>query len=211
MLDHRIRILIVDDHQMIIRGLTATLIPEPDLELVGTASNGADAVRRFRETKPDVTIMDIRLGREMSGIEAVKEIRREFPQARIIMLTVHTEEEKIYRALEAGAATYLLKETLGDCLVETIRQVHAGGGPIPPEIGRRFADRVVRPPLSARELDVLRLVAEGLRNKEIGERLNISEQTTLTHVKSIFTKLAVHDRTKAVTVAIKRGMIELGG
>jgi len=194
---------------MILKGLTATLDPEPDMEVVGSASTGAEALLRFRETKPDVTLMDIMLGPNMNGIEATRAIRREFPDARIVMLTAHQEEDKIYRALEAGAVTYLLKESLGDELVSTIRQVHAGGGPIPPDVGRKYADRVARPALTSRELEVLRLIAGGLRNKEVANRLGIGEQTVLSHIKSIFAKLQVNDRTKAVTVALQRGMIEM--
>jgi DNA-binding NarL/FixJ family response regulator len=194
---------------MILKGLMATLDPEPDMEVVGSAATGAEALLRFRETKPDVTIMDIMLGPHMSGIEATRAIRREFPDARIVMLTAHHEEDKIYRALEAGAVTYLLKETLGDELVSTIREVHAGGGPIPPDVGRKYADRVARPMLTSRELEVLRLIAGGLRNKEVANRLGIGEQTVLSHIKSIFAKLQVNDRTKAVTVALQRGIIEL--
>lgn len=194
---------------MILKGLAATLDPEPDMEVVGCAATGADAVRRFRETKPDVTLMDVTLGPDMNGIEATRAIRQEFPDARIIMLTVHKDEEHIYRALQAGAATYLLKESLGDFLVGTIRQVYAGGGPIPPDIGRRFADRVGRQALTFRELEVLRLIAEGLRNKEIAARLDVTEQTAMSHIKNIFVKLQVSDRTKAVTVALQRGILEM--
>lgn len=209
MLDRSIRVLLVDDHPMILKGLMATLDPEPDLEVVGSAATGAEAVHQFRETKPDVTLMDITLGPDMNGIAATRAIRREFPSARIIMLTVHEEEENIYRALEAGAVTYLLKETLGDCLVSTIREVHAGGGPIPPDIGRKFADRTARQAITPRELEVLRQMAAGLRNKEIASRLGVSEQTVMSHIKSIFAKLQVSDRTKAVTVALQRGLIEM--
>ncbi len=204
-----IRILIVDDHPIVIKGLMTTLNAEPDMIVVGAAANGAEALLRFREAKPDVTIMDITLRPDMTGIEATGAIRREFPNARIIMLTVHDEENNIFRALEAGAATYLLKDTLGDCLVRTIRQVQVGGGPIPPDVGRKYADSVKRQPLTAREVEVLRLIAKGLRNKEIATRLKIGEQTVLTHIRNIFAKLEVNDRTKAVTLALQRGIIEL--
>ena len=209
MSDPHIRILVVDDHPMIIEGLKATLDAEPDMEVVGAATNGFEALQQFRATEPDVTLMDITLGSDMNGIGTTAAIRAEFPNARIVMLTVHQEEDKIFCALEAGAATYLLKETLGDHLVATIRQVHAGGGPIPPEVGRKLADRVSHPALTARELSVLRLIAEGLRNKEIANRLGISEQTAQSHVKNILAKLEVSDRTKAVTVALQRGIIDI--
>lgn len=180
------------------------------MEVVGCATTGSEALRLFRETMPDVTIMDIKLTPDMTGIEATAAIRREFSDARILVLSVHQGDDTIYRALKAGAATYLLKESLGDDLVRTIREVHAGGGPIPPHIGRKFADQAARPPLTHRELEVLNLMADGLRNKEIADRLTISQQTVQSHVKNIFAKLEVSDRTKAVTVALRRGMIDTG-
>src|SRR6185369_8624005 len=142
-----------------------------------------------------------------SGIQAARSIRREFPQARIVVLSAYKGDEDIYQALHAGAITYLLKETLGDDLAPIIREVHAGGGPIPPHVARKLADRLTQPMLTPRELDVLRLMTKGLRNKEIGAELGISEQTTQGHIKSIFSKLNVHDRTEAVTVALRRGII----
>jgi DNA-binding NarL/FixJ family response regulator len=209
MTDRAIRILVVDDHPMVLEGLKATIGAEDDMEIAGSATTGSDAVHRFRETRPDVTVMDVTLGYGMSGIEAVQAIRREFPGARIIMLTVHRGEEKIYQALEAGAATYLLKETLREYLIDSIRQVYAGGSPIPPETAQKHVDRASRQPLTGRELEVLRLMAKGLRNKEIASRLSIGQQTVLSHIKSIFAKLGVNDRTAAVTIALQRGIIEL--
>jgi len=208
--ERRIQILVVDDHPVVLKGLAATIAQEPDMEVVGCATTGCQAVRMFRETTPDVTIMDIILTPEMSGIEATTAIRREFSNARILVLSAHQGEDLIYRALKAGAVTYLLKESLGDDLIRTIREVHAGGGSIPPRIGRKFVDQAARPLLTRREKEVLHLMADGLRNKEIADRLTISEQTVLTHVKNIFVKLGVSDRTKAVTVAFRRGMIDLG-
>lgn len=203
-----IRILVVDDHPVFLKGLTATLDPEHDMEVVGCAVTGSQAVKLYRETMPDVTIIDITLTPDMTGIETTIAIRREFPDARIVVLSVNKGEDVIYRALQAGAATYLLKETLGDELVRIIREVHSGGGPIPPDVGRKFADRAARPSLTARELEVLQLIADGLRNKEIADRLAISEQTVQSHVKNILAKLSVSDRTKAVTVALRRGIID---
>ena len=209
MSNERIRILLVDDHPVVLKGLAAILRPEPDMEVVGSAHNARDAVRQFREKQPDITIMDITLGPEVSGIDATAEIRRDFPEARIIVLTIHQGADAIYRALKAGAATYLLKDTLGDELVRTIREVFTGGGAISAEIGRKFVDRASRPSLTQREREVLQLVADGLRNKEIAVRLAISEQTVLTHVKNIFAKLGVSDRTMAVTAAFRHGIIDL--
>jgi DNA-binding NarL/FixJ family response regulator len=206
----RIRILIVDDHPMVLKGLIATLEPEPDMEVVGSAASGSRAIELFREARPDVTVMDVTMSAEMTGIEATAAIRREFPNARIVVLSANQGDDTIYRALQAGAVTYLLKETLGDNLVPIIRDVHAGGGPIPPEVGRKLADRVSQIALTPREIEVLRLIAEGLRNKEIAASLTISVQTAEFHVKNILAKLGVNDRTKAVTVAMRRGIIDIG-
>ena len=210
MASQRIRILIVDDHPLVLKGLIATLAPEPDIEVVASAATGARAIELFRETRPDVTVMDVTMTPEMTGIDAIAAIRREFPDARIVVLSANKGDDVIYRALHAGAATYLLKEALGDNLVPIIREVHAGGGPISPEIGRKLADRVSLLALTPREIEVLRLIAEGLRNKEIAASLAISVQTAEFHVKNILAKLGVNDRTKAVTVAVRRGIIEIG-
>ena len=210
MTDHpRIRILIVDDHPIVRKGLAATIEPEPDMEVAGSAGTGKQACELFREKVPDVTIMDLTLTPEMSGIQAIQAIRREFPNARIIVLSAHKGDEDIYRALQAGAATYLLKESLGDDLIPIIREVHAGGGPIPSQVGRKLADRVKQLTLTVREMEVLQLIATGMRNKEIGGALNISEETIQGHVKNILAKLHVHDRTEAVTLAIRRGIIHI--
>jgi len=206
---NRIRILLVDDHRMVLKGLAATLEPEPDMEIVASARTGKEAVDLFRSTRPDVTIMDLSLTPEMDGIEATRAIRLEFEDARIIVLSAHQGDEDIYRAVQAGAVTYLLKETLGDDLVQIVRDVHAGGGPIPPQVARKLADRLAHPSLTLREVEVLRLVAEGLRNKEIATRLGVSELTAQGHVKNILSKLKASDRTGAVTVALRRGIIHL--
>src|SRR5215469_13122009 len=205
----RIRILIVDDHRLLRKGLEATIEPEPDMEVVAAAKSGKEAIEMFREKRPDVTIMDVALTPEMSGIQATEAIRREFPQARIIVLSAYKGDEDIHRALQAGAMTYLLKETVGDDLIPIIREVHAGGGPIPPQVARKLADRLTQPELTSREQEVLRLMSEGLRNKEIAGKLGITDQTAQGHVKSILSKLNVHDRTEAVTVAIRRGMVHI--
>ena len=205
----RIRILIVDDHQIILKGLAATIEPELDMEIVGSAASGKKALELFRKQHPDVTIMDLNLSPEMTGVQATRAIRNEFPDARIIVFSAYKGDEDIYQALQAGAVTYLLKETLGDDLVPIIREVHAGGGPIPPQVGRKLADRLRQPTLTPREIEVLQLLADGLRNKEIAARLGISDQTTQGHVKNILAKLKVNDRTAAVGTALRRGVIHL--
>jgi DNA-binding NarL/FixJ family response regulator len=204
-----IQILVADDHPMVLKGLAATIGPEPDMEIVGLASTGDEAVRLFRDKRPDVTIMDLHLTPEMSGIEAIQVIRREYPDARVIVLSAHKGDEEIFRALQAGAITYLLKESLGDDLVPIIRQVHAGGGPIPADVARKLADRLSQPSLTTREIQILQLVAEGMRNKELAGSLGISEQTAQGHIKNILSKLKVNDRTAAVTVALRRGIIRI--
>jgi DNA-binding NarL/FixJ family response regulator len=208
MSDQHIRILVADDHPIVLAGLSATLNLEPDMEVVGCAASGSQTLRLFRETLPDVTIVDITLTPEMSGIDTIVAIRREFPDARIVVLSVHQGEDVIYRALQAGAASYLFKETIGEDLVRTVRDVHSGRGPIPPAVGRKFADRAARTSLTTRELEVLRLIAEGCRNKEIASRLAISDHTVNTHVKNILAKLGANDRTKAVRVALRTGIID---
>ena len=204
-----IRILIVDDHPMVRKGLAATVGAESDMEVAGTASSGEEAVEIFRRTRPDITIMDLKLTTHMTGVETTQLIRREFPSARIIILSAYSGNEDIYRALQAGAITYLLKEKLGDELAPIIREVYSGGGHIPPEVARKLADRMVQPSLTRRELDVLRQMATGLRNKEIAAQLGISQPTAEGHLKNIFSKLNVHDRTEAVTLALRRGIIQL--
>ena len=179
------------------------------MEVVASATTGKQAVDFFREKKPDVTIMDLTLTPDMTGIQAIQAIRHESPQARIIVLSAYKRDEDIYRALHAGAATYLLKESLGDDLIPIIREVYAGGGPIPSQVGRKLADRIKQQALTARELEVLQLVADGRRNKEIASILRISEETIQGHLKNILAKLDVHDRTEAVTIAIRRGIVHI--
>lgn len=205
----RIRVLVVDDHPMVLKGLVATLSAERDIEVVGSANSGPQALARFTELKPDVTLMDVTMGAEMNGIEAIRMIRSHCAEARVIVVSANCGDEVIYRALQAGAVTYLLKETLGDDLVPIIREVHAGKGRIPPDVARKLADRVSRTALTTREIEVLGLIAEGLRNKEIAAQLEIVDQTVEFHIKNIFSKLGVNDRTKAVTVAIRRGIIHM--
>jgi DNA-binding NarL/FixJ family response regulator len=210
MTDKRIRILIVDDHPLLRRGLTATLGPESDMEVVGAAGSGVQALELFRELLPDVTVMDVTLTSDMSGIETTRAIRQEFPDARIIMLSVHKSPEDIYRALSAGAAAYLFKDTLGDDLVSTIREVYDGAKPMQPEIARKLTEHMFQAHLTARELEVLQLITEGCRNKEIAQRLKITENTAQGHVKNILAKLGVNDRAGAISVAIRRGILHVG-
>ena len=205
----RIRVLVVDDHPMVLRGLVATLTAEADIEVVGCARDAVDALACFSELKPDVTLMDVTMGKEVNGIDAIRLIREQFTDARIVVVSANSGDDIIFRALEAGAVTYLLEDTLGDDLVPIIREVHAGKARIPAEVARKLADRVSRTALTAREVEVLKLVAEGLRNKEIAAQLDIVDQTVEFHLKNIFSKLGVNDRTKAVTVAIRHGIIRV--
>jgi two-component system, NarL family, response regulator len=205
----RIRVLLVDDHPIMRKGLAAAIAPEPDMEVVASAPNGKDAVDLFRANRPDVTIMDLNLTPEMTGTQAIQAIRREFPEARIIVISAYKGDEDIFRALEAGAVTYLLKDQLGDELAAIIRQVHSGDPPLPAEVGRKLADRIRLQVLTSREIEVLELISRGMRNKEIAAALFVSEDTVQGHVKNILSKLAVHDRSEAVTVAIKRGILRI--
>lgn len=203
-----IRILIADDHPMIRAGLKASISPEADLSVVAVASNGEQAVEMFREHRPDITLMDLRMP-GTGGVAAIRAIREEFPQAKIIVLSTYQGDEDIFRALDAGATTYLLKDTLADDLIRVIRDVAQGRRPIAPEIAQRLADRMLNPTLTARELEVIRLIARGMRNKEIAAELRISEETAQGHVKNILAKFNVHDRTEAVAVAVRRGIVHL--
>jgi two-component system NarL family response regulator len=206
----KISILVVEDHHIVRQGLVALLKTVPDLAVVAEASDGEQGVAAFREHRPDVTLMDLRLP-GIGGAEAVKQIRREFPDARIIVLTTFDGDEDIYRAVQAGARGYMLKGMFGDELMDGIRAVHAGKASIPPLVAERLAGRVGGYDLTARELDVLRLIVAGKSNKEIGVGLSISEATVKTHVNSILSKLGVSDRTQAATTAIQRGIVHLEG
>jgi two-component system, NarL family, response regulator len=193
---------------MIRAGLIATISPEPDMTVIGEAATGKAGLELYREHQPDITLMDLRMP-DMGGVEAITAIRAEFASAKIIVLSTYQGDEDIFRALEAGAVTYLLKDTLAEKLVGIVRQVAGGGRPILPEIAQRLADRMFQATLTNREIEVLHLVAQGMRNKEIAADLNISDETVQGHVKNIFSKLAVHDRTGAVAVAIRRGIVHL--
>jgi DNA-binding NarL/FixJ family response regulator len=204
----RIRILLADDHPLLRDGVSASLGAEPDMEIVATASNGEQAIALFRQHQPDITLMDLKMP-VMGGVEAIQAIRRQSPSAKIIVLSTYAGDEDIHRALQAGAATYLLKDTLAADLVRVIRAVFAGERPLPEPVAKRLADRVLQPNLTAREVEVLRLIAAGLRNKEIAAKLGISDETVQGHVKNILSKLGLHDRTEAVAVAVRRGIVHL--
>ncbi len=201
-----IRILVVEDHNVVRQGLVALVKTVPDMTVVAEASDGKQAIELFREHNPDVTIMDLRLPL-MSGVDAIKAIRQEFPAARIIVLTTFDGDEDIYRALQAGARGYLLKDMFGEELMDAIRTVHAGKTRIPPAVAQRLAERMGGPSLTGRELGVLKLIVAGKSNKEIGKELEISEATVKTHINSILSKLAVSDRTQAATTALQRGIV----
>jgi DNA-binding NarL/FixJ family response regulator len=205
---HSIRILCVDDHRIVREGLALIIGRQPDMEVVGTASSGEEAVDLFTRVKPDITLMDLNL-RGMSGLDAIKAIRRQEPRARVVVLTMHNGEEYIHRALEAGAASYVLKDTLSDNLVDTIRDVHEGRHTLAADVEARLAERAGNAHLTPREVQVVELISQGMRNKEIAAALGISFETAQVHVKNILAKLKVQDRTAAVSVAVRRGIIQL--
>jgi two-component system NarL family response regulator len=204
----RIRILVVDDHPLLRAGLDTSIGAESDMEIVAAASNGQEALELFRQHQPDITLMDLKMP-VTGGVEAIQAIRGQFRSAKIVVLSTYEGDEDIYRALEAGAATYLLKDTLSEDLVRVIREVFAGGRPLPAPVAQRLADRMLQPDLTARELEVLRLIAKGKRNKEIAAQLGITEETTQGHVNNVLSKLGLHDRTEAVAVAVRRGIVHL--
>lgn len=203
-----IRLLVVDDHQAFRLGLVAIVNEYPDLEVVAEASTATQAIELCRTCHPDVVLMDLRLP-GMSGVEATLAIRKEFPQCRIIVITTYDGDEDIYRALQSGAQGYLLKDMSKEELVDAIRTVHAGECRIPPNVASRLAARVGRPELTPREIEVLKFVAKGKSNKEIAQHLDITEDTVKGHLKSVFTKLGVSDRTQAAMSALQRGIMHL--
>ena len=203
----QIRIMTVDDHPLLREGIAAVLEDEPDMVLVAEATNGDDAIRSFRQHRPDVTLMDIQMP-GMSGIDAMTAIRTEFPTARFIVLTTYQGDVQALRALKAGASGYLLKSMLRKELLETIRIVNSGNRRIPPEVAAELADHLADDALSEREMEILRQVASGNSNKLIASHLRISEATVKGHMKNILSKLGANDRTHAVTIAIKRGIID---
>jgi DNA-binding NarL/FixJ family response regulator len=203
-----IRILVVDDHSLVREGIATFIAARPDMRLVAEASNGREAIHQFRKHRPDVTLMDLQMP-EMNGLDAIIAIRNEFCEARIIVLTTYRGDVQVLRALKAGARAYLLKGLLRKELLETIRAVHTGEKRIAPEIALQLAEHAVDDTLTLREIDVLRLLAGGNANKVIADQLSITEDTVKGHVKNILSKLGANDRTHAVTIALKRGIIEL--
>ena len=206
--DKQIRILTVDDHPVLREGIAAILATEPDMALVAEAANGLEAIDQFRTHRPDVTLMDLQMPL-MSGSEAIAAIREQFPDARIIVLTTYSGDVQADRAFKAGAYGYLLKSMLRKELVETIRTVHVGKKKIQPEIAVEMAEHHADDALSEREVEVLREVASGNANKIIADHLEISEETVKAHVRKILSKLGANDRTHAVAIALKRGIIEI--
>jgi two-component system, NarL family, response regulator len=203
-----IRILVVDDHFMVRMGLSASLNVEPDMEVVAEANNGQAAIEAYRTHHPSLVMMDLRLP-GMSGIDCTVALVHEFPGAHVLMLSTHSEEEEIYRALQAGALGYILKSMMREDLLRAVREVHEGRVFLDPVVGSRLAERLSHRSLTSREVEVLRMVAKGLGNKEIASSLNIAEVTVKLHVSHVLEKLSVKDRTQAATVALQRGIISL--
>jgi DNA-binding NarL/FixJ family response regulator len=203
-----IRILLVDDHPLLRDGVAGLIADQSDMELVGEASTGLEAIEQFRKYRPDITLLDLQMP-EMGGIDAIKAIREKSPEARIIILTTYQGDAQILSALRSGAQAYLLKSTLRRELLDTIRAVYKGQKRIPSDVAVQLAEHAVDDPLTFRELEVLRLIAAGKANKLIASDLAITEETVKGHVKGILSKLGANDRTHAVTIALKRGIIEL--
>jgi two-component system NarL family response regulator len=198
--------MVIDDQAVVRQGFVSLIKTVPDMEIVGEGSNGQEALDLFRQLQPDITLMDLRMP-ELSGAQAIKQIRLEFPAARIIVLTTFDGDEDIYRALQAGAQGYLLKDMFFEELEAAIRKVHAGARLIPGSVAERLAARMSSSELTGRELEVLRHIVDGKSNKEIGNTLNISEATVKSHINNILSKLGVSDRTQAATTALQRGIV----
>ena len=205
----KIRVLCVDDHRLMREGIIRIVGLQPDMTVIAEASHGEEAVEQFLRHRPDITLMDLQLPR-MNGLQAIQAIRKAQPDTRIVVLTMYHGDEDIYRALQAGAVGYLLKDTLPEDLIRVIREVHVGKKAIPSDVAAALAAREAQPSLTFRELQVLELLATGKRNKEIAAQLGISNDTARAHVKNIFLKFHVHDRTAALAEALRRGIIHIG-
>jgi DNA-binding NarL/FixJ family response regulator len=203
-----IRILLVDDHPVVRKGISALIGDHSDMALVGEAANGREAIQQFRTHRPDITVMDLQMP-EMSGLDALVAIRNEFPEAKVIVLTTYTGDVQIFRALKAGAYGYILKNSLHKELLDTIRAVHAGKKAFSPEASYELAQHSMDDALTPGEISVLRLIAAGNANKQIADQLSISEETVKGRVKNILSKLGANDRTHAAMIGLKRGIIEL--
>ena len=208
MANSHIRVLCVDDHPIVREGLELIIGRQPDMEVVGSAATGEEALDEFARSRPDVTLMDLRLP-GMTGLETIRAIRRLDSGARIAVLTMYHGDEDIYRALQAGAAACVFKDTLSKDLIRVIREVYEGGSPLLPDVKRLLDQRASKPALTAREIEIIALVAEGLRNREVGAQLGVSEETVGVHLRNIFSKLDVSDRTSAVNVCLRRGILHI--
>ncbi len=206
--NHPIRVMLVDDHPAFRKGMAALIDSEPDLQVVAETGDGREALPTYRQHKPDVVLMDLRLP-GMGGVEATLAIRKEFPDARVIVLTTFDTDEDIYRAIQSGAKSYLLKDTSDDELSTAVRNVHAGKQILSEKLAKRLAERQQRPDLTQREMEVLQLLIKGRSNKEIGSALFLCEDTVKAHFKSLFAKLKVQDRTEAAISAIRHGIVHL--
>nr|WP_233511045.1 response regulator transcription factor [Dyella psychrodurans] len=202
------RILMVDDHPLLREGIAAVIAAQDDMSIVAEASSGPEAIDMFRKCRPDITLMDLQMP-GMNGEEAIRNIVSEFPKARIIVLTNYSGDAQVIRAMKMGASAYLLKNMLRADLLDTIRKVHEGKHYLPSEVAGIIAAHMMDDALSGREMDVLRLVAQGCSNKEVGNRMHISEETAKSHVSSILSKLGARDRTQAVVIAARRGIIDI--
>ncbi len=205
---HLIRILTVDDHPLLREGIAALVKAEPDIQVIAEAFDGAGAIEQFRKHQPDVTLMDLQMP-NVNGTDAISRIRDEFPNAKIIVLSTYSGDVQVLKAIRAGARGYVVKAHVHRELMDAIRSVHAGHKRIPPEIATKLAEHAAEDELSSREVDVVRLIAAGNPNKEIASKLCIGETTVKSHISNIFSKLGANDRTHAVTIGIRRGIIEL--